>query len=78
MRSSRSLFAIGIFTNRKLNWAALLSVVLVAVVLFTPLATLFELITLPAHLYLIGLGLILVPFVVMEVCKLFGLVSHKH
>ena len=36
MRSEHSLFKIGVFTNHKLNWAALLSVVLVCLVLFTP------------------------------------------
>ena len=35
MRSVHSLFQIGFFGNHKLNWAALLSIVLVAIVLFT-------------------------------------------
>lgn len=75
MRSDRSLFKIGPFTNRKLNWSALVSVVLVMLVLFTPLKTAFGLVTLPAGLYLIGLGLILVPLVVMELSKAFGLIK---
>ena len=69
MRSERSLFCIGIFTNKKLNGAAGLSVLLVAVVLFTHLRTLFGLVMLPVKLYLIGVGLILVPFAVMELSK---------
>lgn len=75
MRSDRSLFKIGPFTNRQLNWSALVSVVLVMLVLFTPLKTAFGLVTLPAGLYLIGFGLILVPLVVMELSKAFGLIK---
>ena len=75
MRSDRSLFKIGPFTNRKLNWSALVSVVLVMLVLFTPLKTAFGLVTLPAGLYLIGFGLVLVPLVVMELSKAFGLIK---
>ena len=78
MRSEHSLFKIGIFTNSKLNWAALASTALVALVLFTPVGVLFGLVSLPAELYLVGLGLILVPFVVMELSKLMGLIRHKH
>ena len=78
MRSDRSLFRIGFFTNRKLNGAALLSVALVALVLFTPVGIAFELVTLPWHLYLIGLGLILIPLVVMELSKAIGLIKHQH
>ena len=77
MRSDRSLFAIGPFTNSKLNAAALASTVLVALVLFTPVKVAFGLVTLPWQLYLLGLGLILVPLAVMELGKLFGLIKHK-
>ena len=76
MRSEHSLFKIGPFKNHKLNWAALASTLLVALVLFTPLKTAFGLVTLPAELYLLGIGLILVPLVVMELSKAFGLVKH--
>ena len=78
MRSERSLFKIGVFSNHKLNWAALLSVLLVALVLFTPIGIAFELIALPAHLYLIGIALCLVPVVVMELSKAFGLIKHQN
>ena len=53
-------------------------VYLVALVLFTPVKVAFGLVTLPWQLYLIGLGLILVPLVVMELCKLLGLLKRKH
>lgn len=78
MRSDHSLFQIGVFTNRKLNQAALVSVIMVAAVLFTPLRIPFGLIVLPWKLYLIALGLILVPLVVMELSKAFGLIRHQH
>ena len=78
MRSEHSLFKIGVFTNRTLNLAALVSVALVALVLFTPVGIAFGMVTLPPHMYLIALGLILVPLVVMEIAKLFGLIKHKH
>lgn len=76
MRSEHSLFKIGMFGNRTLNLAALASTVLVAVVLFTSLRVAFGLVLLPAKLYLIALGLILVPLVVMELCKAFGMIKH--
>ena len=77
MRSNHSLFKIGPFGNRKLNQACLVSVLLVAAVLFTPLATAFGLVMLPARLYLLGLGLSLVPLLVMECSKAFGLIRHE-
>ena len=77
MRSDRSLFKTGFFTNRRLNLACLLSVVLVALVLFTPVSIAFGLITHSPQLYLIGLGLSLVPFVVMELSQAFGLIKHQ-
>jgi len=77
MRSDRSLFRIGPFTNSKLNGAALISVLLMAAVLFTPLASLFGLIRLPSNLYLIGLALTFVPLPVMEISKAFGLTKNQ-
>ena len=76
MRSEHSLFKIGMFKNHKLNWAALASTLLVALVLFTPLKTAFGLVALPGELYLLGVGLILVPLLAMELSKAFGLVKH--
>ena len=78
MRSDKSLFKIGAFGNSKLNWAALASVLLVAFILFTPgVMTAFGLVYLPGKLYLMALGLILAPSVVMELCKLTGLIKEK-
>lgn len=78
MRSEHSIFKIGVFTNHKLNLAALVSVLLVALVLFTPVRIAFGLVILPAKAYLIALGLIFVPTVVMEFSKAFGLIKHQH
>ena len=77
MRSEHSLFKIGVFTNRNLNLAALTSILLVCLVLFTPLRTVFGLISLSGTQYLIGLGLILVPLVVMEISKALGLIKQR-
>ena len=75
MRSEHSLFSIGFFTNKKLNGAVLISVLLMALILFTPLSVLFGIIYLPGKLYLIALGLILVPLVIMELAKAIGLIG---
>ena len=77
MRSDRSLFKIGPFTNKKLNGAALISLVLVLIVLFTPVRVAFGLELLPVGLYLLALALILVPLVVMEIFKLIGFIRNK-
>ncbi len=77
MRSEKSLFKIGPFTNRKLNWAALASVLLVSLVLFTPLAPVFGMMRLPLGMYGVGVLLALVPVVVMEVAKALGLIRHS-
>ena len=78
MRSDKSLFKIGPFGNSKLNWAALASVLLVCFVLFVPgVQTAFGLVYLSWELYLIAVGLILVPSVVMEFCKLTGIIKEK-
>ena len=77
MRSERSLFKIGAFSNGKLNLAALASVLLVVLVLFTPARVAFGLEILSWQLYLIALGLIFVPLVVMEISKLLGFIKHK-
>ncbi len=78
MRSEHSLFKIGPFSNRRLNWATLASLALMALVLFTPVRAAFQLVALPWQLYLLGAGLILVPLVIMELAKLIGLIKAKH
>ena len=78
MRSEHSLFKIGPFTNKTLNKASLLSLVLMALVLFTPgVQGAFALAYLPWYKYLIGLGLICVPTVVMEISKALGFIKHR-
>ncbi len=76
MRSDHSLFKIGFLSNKNLNWAVLASLALVLLVLFTPLNIAFSLIILPWELYLIALGLILIPTIVMELSKAIGLIKH--
>lgn len=78
MRSEQSLFKIGFFTNRNLNLAAFVSVLLVLLVMFTPLAGAFGLVRLSGKLYLIGLALIFVPVLVMEFSKACGLIKQHH
>ncbi len=75
MRSDHSLFEIGIFTNRALNKATLVSLIMVFVVLFTPVSMIFGLIYLPAKLYVFGLGLIVVPLILMEGFKKLGIIK---
>jgi len=50
----------------------------VALVMFTPLGTLFGLIRLSGTQYLIGVGLILVPLVAMEIAKACGFIRSHH
>ncbi len=69
MRSEHSLFKVGFFTNKKLNGAVLISLLLVLLVLFTPVKEAFGLIFLTKELYLLALGLVLVPLAVMEIAK---------
>ncbi len=70
MRSEKSIFKIGLFSNKQLLWACLASFALVAIVLFTPVRIAFGLAVLPWKLYLLGLGFAFVPVVVMEIAKL--------
>ena len=70
MRSEHSLFKIGPFSNSKLNLFSLISLGLVAVVLFTPLRIIFQLAILPWQLYLVAIGLSFIPLVIMEIAKL--------
>lgn len=72
MRSTHSLFKTGFFTNKYLNGAALVSLLLICLVIFIPpVATAFGLTRLAAPLYIAGLGLALVPILVLELYKRF-------
>ncbi len=77
MRSDHSLFEIGVFTNKKLNSAVVISSVLVLLVAFTPLRIAFGISILPVWLYIIALVLILVPTVVIEAAKRLKLINNK-
>lgn len=77
MRSERSLFKIGPFSNHKLNWACLGSIALLALVVFTPVRIAFNLAVLPAWLYLVALGFGLFPILVMEIAKIIEHVYSK-
>ncbi|CFX29279.1 Cation-transporting P-type ATPase [Syntrophomonas zehnderi OL-4] len=79
MRSDHSLFATGIFTNPYLNGAALISFSLISIIVLVPSVTnAFSLTQLPVPMYILALGLALVPVVVLELSKAFGLVRHQH
>ena len=69
IRSEKSLFVTGPFSNKQLNWATLASLGAMALVLFTPVKIAFGLATLPAWLYGVGFGLSCVPLVVMEISQ---------
>lgn len=70
MRSEKSLFKIGIFTNKNLNGAALISLLLMTAVVFTPpLTIIFGLTQLSLMHYLMSFGLAFVPLLVLETYK---------
>ena len=73
MRSHHSLFHGNPFSNRMLDLSAVLSIGLTALVLFTPLRTLFELEVLPGIYYIYGAGLALLSVPIMEIAKAMGL-----
>jgi len=76
MKSHQSLFKTGALGNKKLNGAALISILLVCLVLFTPLSIVFGFVSLPRHLYFKAIGLILVPVAVMEIAKGLKLIKN--
>lgn len=79
MRSNHSLFHIGPFTNRKLNGAALISTLLIALVVFIPpISSVFGLISLPGHMLLKAVGLAFIPLPVLELAKLTGVVRQRN
>ena len=75
--TGHSLFKIGIFTNKTLNKAALTSLLMVLLVVFTPIRSAFGLVALPYYLHLIAIALIIAPFIVMEISKAIGLIKHR-
>lgn len=79
MRSGHSLFKVGPFTNKFLNIVTLIALALIAFVMFTPgVMTVFGFGSayLPWQVYVIGVGLSVVPIIVMEIAKALDLVRH--
>ena len=71
MRSTHSLFRIGLWTNSMLLKATAISAAMIALVLFVPpIASAFSLMMLPARLYLYAIALAFVPIPVLELFKL--------
>ena len=78
MRSDKSLFKIGFFGNKTLNLATLATVLLTILVAVLPgVRTAFALVLLTPKYYLICLGLVLIPLVIMETAKLTGLITDR-
>ncbi len=70
MRSEKSLFKIGPFSNSTLNWSFIGTLGVMAIVLFVPpVQTAFGLTFLSLPMYLLGVGLSIVPIIVMEIAK---------
>ncbi len=79
LRSNRSLFQIGLFTNKVLCQAAALSIALIALVVFVPpVAEVFGLTRLTVQLYLDAVLLAAVPLPVLELAKKIGWIKYKH
>ena len=72
MRSERSLFKTGLFGNKTLNISTAVALSLtIAVALVPGVRDAFGLVLLEPYHYLICFGLILIPFIFMEISKLF-------
>jgi len=50
----------------------------VSTFLFTPVQTAFGLVYLPWEMYLLSVGLAIVPIIIMEIAKAIGLIKHHH
>lgn len=78
MRSEHSIFKTGLFGNKTLNLASLVSIALVFIVLFTPgIRDAFGLVLLTKELYLIAIGMVFIPTVFMEIMKLVMAISRR-
>ena len=80
MRSSHSLFKIGFFSNKTMNLSLLVCTALTAFVLFVPgVVSVFGMMLLDWWLYMVVIGLSLLPIAVMEIAKALGVIkSHHH
>lgn len=77
VRSENSIFKIGVFKNKQIWIATLVSVLLMLLVTVTPLRTIFKLVSLTVTDWLVALGLSLIPLVVSEVRKLINKLKDK-
>lgn len=76
LRTDYSLLKINPFSNKTLNFATIAAVFLMLFVLFTPgVNTAFGLVYLELKYYLVALGAIFVPIVVIEFCKAIKLIK---
>lgn len=76
MRSQKSLFKIGLFTNHTLNKAAFISIFMVMIVLFIPpISLIFGLISLPIEYYLIGFIISFIPTIIIEFLKAIQIIK---
>ena len=79
MRSEHSLFEVGFFSNKTMNLALFICTALTAFVLFVPgVVGVFGMMYLDWWLYLVGLGLSLLPILVMEIAKAIGFIKSHH
>ncbi len=75
MRSNDSLFKIGVFTNKQLVQAFVISVGLTLIIAFVPaFATMFGLSLLSMPLYAVSFGLAIAPVIIVEVLKGFKII----
>jgi len=78
VRTTRSIFVSPLHKNKYMIGAILASFALIAVIaLVPPIASVFQMVMLPAHGYLIVLGLAVTPIVVIEIEKLIRLIVKK-
>lgn len=70
VRSEKSLFRIGAFKNKMLNFAAIVSFLLVALVTLVPnVAKIFDMTLLPGYMYALAILLAFAPVVIVEIIK---------
>jgi Ca2+-transporting ATPase len=78
LRSDHSLFRIKPFSNKQLNLATIAAFLLMSFVLVVPgVNTAFGLVYLNLNYYLIALGLIFIPIIIMELAKFIGYLKNK-
>jgi Ca2+-transporting ATPase len=79
MRSSHSLFKVGFFSNKTMNLSLLVCTLLTAIVVLIPgVNAVFGMMFVDWWLYLVGIGLSLLPILVMEISKGLGFIRNHH